>query len=133
MKNVIANDVKLNIAVAALKDSALKIKDLAAMFSVSETTVKRAKKDYAAEAMKKLDEAKAAANATDPMDHYRGYRPRNGRMAIIRSVIAELGKDAKASDLYDRVSELSAQNGLKPIKKTAVYVLMNEEIKKLNK
>lgn len=129
MTNVISNEIKLNIAVTAIQSPELKTKDLAEMFSVSETSVKRAKKAFAEEAMKKLDEAKS--KVADSMDHYRGYRPRNGRMAIIRSVIAELGSDAKASDMYARVSELSAENGLKPIKKTAVYVLMSQEIQKL--
>lgn len=135
MKTVIAADVKLSIAVAALSNPALKTKELAAQFGCGETTVKRAKKDFADEAIKFLEAEKQKLQATvvaDPMDHYRGFRPRNGRMSIIRAVIKELGKDAAASALYERVNELSNEAGLKTIKRTAVYVLMREEIAKLN-
>lgn len=133
MKNVIAADVKLSIAVAALNNPELKVKELAAQFGCGETTVKRAKKDFADEAIAFIEAEKQKAQAVDPMDNYIGYRPRNGRMAIIRQVIKELGVTAAASDLYDRVNELSTEAGLKTIKRTAVYVLMREEIAKLTK
>lgn len=134
MKTVIAADVKLNIAVAAIKNPSLKTKELAAQFGCGETTVKRAKKDFADEAIQFIEAEKQKLQAdqvADPMDHYRGFRPRNGRMSIIRAVIKELGKDAAASALYARVSELSTEAGLKTIKRSAVYVLMREEIAKL--
>jgi len=133
MSNVISNEVKLNIAIAAIQNSELRIKDLAEQFNVSPTSVRRAKENFAEEALLKLEEMQNAQNASlsDPFNNYKGYRPRNGRMSIIRSVIAELGVDANPKEFYDRVSVLSAENDLYPIKRAAVYVLMRQEIAKL--
>lgn len=135
MKIAISNEVKLSIALAALQNSELRIQDLAEQFDVSPSSVKRAKRDYADEALKQLELLKAEQSKViaDPFGNYRGARPRNGRMSIIRAVIAELGAQASPSELYERVAELSLENNLYPIKRSAVYVLMREEFAKLNK
>ena len=135
MKIAISNEVKLSIALAALQNSELRIQDLAEQFDVSPSSVKRAKRDYADEALKQLELLKAEQSKViaDPFGNYRGARPRNGRMSIIRAVIAELGAQASPSELYERVAELSLENNLYPIKRSAVYVRMRAEFAKLNK
>lgn len=120
--------VKLNIAVEAIKQPDLSIKALAAQFNVSESTVRRAKKDYEAEALKAIEllQAPAADAVLDPVDLPRGYRPRNGRMDIIREVANKMGLDSDTKKLYTRVNEIAAERGVEPIKKSAFYVLICE-------
>lgn len=120
--------VKLNIALEALKQPDLTTKALSSQFSVSESTVRRAKKDFAAEAQAAFDLLQApGANAVlDVVEGPRGYRPRNGRMEIIRDVANEMGLDSDTKDLYTRVNEVAAQMGVEPIKKSAFYVLICE-------
>lgn len=51
---VIDTSIKLNIAIEAQKNPTASVKDLSSQFNVSESTVKRAKKDFAEEAAKIL-------------------------------------------------------------------------------
>lgn len=131
----IDNAVKLNIAIEALKQPDLTTKALSSQFSVSESTVRRARKDYAAEAQAAIDAAAATLLqapgasqdlAIEPDELPRGYRPRNGRMEIIRDVAKEMGLDSDTADLYTRVNEVAAEMGVPPIKKSAFYVLICE-------
>lgn len=125
--------VKLNIAIEALKQPDLTTKALSAQFNVSESTVRRAKKDLAAEAQAAIDaaallQAPGASQdlAIEPLELPRGYRPRNGRMEIIRQVTKEMGLDSETKALYTRVNEVAAEMGVEPIKKSAFYVLICE-------
>lgn len=149
MKTAIANDVKMNNVIVALTDITLKNRELAEQFGCSEAAIARAKKAFvenvraqaaaAAEKATKKATAPAAKDATPApastvdVNDNRGFRPRNGRMNIIRQAINELGgAKADPSAVYDRVCELSKKAKLHPIKRTAVYVLMREEIAKLH-
>lgn len=127
-KATIDSNVKLNIALEALKQPELTTKALSLQFNVSESTVRRAKKDFAEEALKALEILQApAANAVlEPVEAPRGFRPRNGRMEIIRDVAAEMGLDSETKDLYTRVNEVALEMGVEPIKKSAFYVLICE-------
>lgn len=121
--------VKLNIAVEALKNPALKTKELADMFDVSERTVRRVKNEYAEAALKAFEEMKAKeleAVAASKSKGPKGWRPRNGRMSIIREVVDKMGVDAKTSDVYAEVNRISVERGVDPIIKTAFYVLVCE-------
>ncbi|MNE16907.1 hypothetical protein D3C80_1098670 [compost metagenome] len=97
--------------------------------------MRRAKKDLAAEAQAAIDAAAATLLqapgasqdlAVEPLDLPRGYRPRNGRMEIIRDVANQMGLDSETKDLYTRVNEVAAEMGVEPIKKSAFYVLICE-------
>ena len=127
--------VKMNIAIASIKQPDLTTKALSTQFGVSESTVRRAKKDLAAEAQAAIDAAAATLLqapgasqdlAIEPLELPRGYRPRNGRMEIIRDVANEMGLDSETKDLYTRVNEVAAEMGVEPIKKSAFYVLICE-------
>lgn len=127
---VIDTSVKLDIALEALKQPTLTTKELSAQFNVSESTVRRAKKDYATEALKAFEllQAPGASQdlAVEPLELPRGYRPRNGRMEIIRDVGQQMGLDSDTKALYTRVNEVAAELGVEPIKKSAFYVLICE-------
>lgn len=56
----------------------------------------------------------------------KGFRPRNGRMDIIRAVVEKMGVKASTADLFAKVNEVSEARGLKPIQKTAFYTLVSE-------
>lgn len=56
----------------------------------------------------------------------KGFRPRNGRMDIIRAVVQKMGVAATTADLFAKVNEVSVARGLKPINKTAFYTLVSE-------
>lgn len=56
----------------------------------------------------------------------KGFRPRNGRMDIIRAVVEKMGVDTPTSELFAKVNEVSIARGLKPIQKTAFYTLVSE-------
>lgn len=56
----------------------------------------------------------------------KGFRPRNGRMDIIRAVVQKMGVNASTADLFEKVNEVSVARGLKPIQKTAFYTLVSE-------
>lgn len=169
---IVDTSVKLNIAIEAQKNPTATAKELSAQFNVSESTVKRARKDFAEEAAKILalpvtstpvpleavrevaqqlilaPVTEAPVDTTPPpvaaaaevspavaisaptfaadSDRHRGYRARNGRMDIIRDVANQMGLDSPTKDLYTRVNEVAAEQGVKPIGKPAFYVLICE-------
>lgn len=72
-----------------------------------------------------LDTPKGKADLQHKPDE-KGFRPRNGRMDIIRAVVEKMGVDASTADLFAKVNEVSVARGLKPIQKTAFYTLVSE-------
>ncbi|MNN70703.1 hypothetical protein D3C81_1865750 [compost metagenome] len=72
-----------------------------------------------------LDTPKGKATLQHKPDE-KGFRPRNGRMDIIRAVVEKMGVDASTADLFAKVNEVSVARGLKPIQKTAFYTLVSE-------
>lgn len=72
-----------------------------------------------------LDTPKGKANLQHKPDE-KGFRPRNGRMDIIRAVVEKMGVNASTADLFAKVNEVSEARGLKPIQKTAFYTLVSE-------
>lgn len=74
---------------------------------------------------------KAAASKTPAKPDDKGFRPRNGRMDIIRAVVNAMGVGTPTQELLDKVNEVSKQRGLKEINKTAFYTLVSEVRKEL--
>lgn len=68
---------------------------------------------------------KKGAKASNKPDE-KGFRPRNGRMDIIRAVVNKMGAEAKTNELFDQVNKVSVMRGLNPINKTAFYTLVSE-------
>jgi len=134
---IIADDVKLNIAVAALKNPDLKNRELAEMFDVSETTVKRSKKNYAEDALKVFEAEKAAeaeklaaknkpskkAKAEDVPVGKKGYKPRNGRWMILDAMFAELGFEDSAK-LYEEANKRGVAAGLPLLNRASFYAML---------
>lgn len=75
--------------------------------------------------MAMLDTPQGKASLQHKPDE-KGFRPRNGRMDIIRAVVAKMGVAATTADLFAKVNEVSVARGLKPINKTAFYTLVSE-------
>ncbi len=128
----VAKEVKVAIAVEAVKTPGTKAIVLATQFNVSESTVRRAIKEFEAEAKALIEaEAKAQADAaTKPVKAKRvktptvptgplGYKGRNGRWNIINSVISELGYDAEFSTIYVEVCKRSVAQGLTELNKNS--------------
>lgn len=67
---------------------------------------------------------KKGAKASKPDE--KGFRPRNGRMDIIRAVVNKMGAEAKTTELFEQVNKVSVMRGLNPINKTAFYTLVSE-------
>ena len=78
-----------------------------------------------AQIMAMLDTPQGKATLQHKPDE-KGFRPRNGRMDIIRAVVAKMGVAATTADLFAKVNEVSVARGLKPINKTAFYTLVSE-------
>ncbi len=76
-------------------------------------------------------EGKAAANKSPSKPDDKGFRPRNGRMDIIRAVVKAMGASTATQELLDKVNEVSKQRGLKAINKTAFYTLVSEVRKEM--
>lgn len=74
---------------------------------------------------------KAAANKAPSKPDDKGFRPRNGRMDIIRAVVKAMGVATPTQDLLAKVNEVSVSQGLKEIQKTAFYTLVSEVRKEL--
>ncbi|AND75006.1 hypothetical protein pf16_83 [Pseudomonas phage pf16] len=74
---------------------------------------------------------KAAAGKAPSKPDDKGFRPRNGRMDIIRAVVNAMGVGTPTQELLDKVNEVSKQRGLKEINKTAFYTLVSEVRKEL--
>lgn len=74
---------------------------------------------------------KAAASKSPSKPDDKGFRPRNGRMDIIRAVVNAMGVGTPTQELLDKVNEVSKQRGLKEINKTAFYTLVSEVRKEL--
>lgn len=73
----------------------------------------------------------AAANKAPSKPDDKGFRPRNGRMDIIRAVVKAMGVSTATQELLDKVNEVSVSRGLKAINKTAFYTLVSEVRKEL--
>lgn len=134
----ISNETKIEIAMAAIKEPGIKNLALAAMFGVSESSVRRAKKDFAAEAQAKLDELNAKQAQTQSKEtktkkkkfqdfptRDRGFQGFNGRVAIHDQVFAELGLDAKSKELFDECNKRAVEYGLRPISRGSFYAMLS--------
>lgn len=73
----------------------------------------------------------AAASKAPSKPDDKGFRPRNGRMDIIRAVVKAMGVATATQELLDKVNEVSVSRGLKAINKTAFYTLVSEVRKEL--
>lgn len=131
MKVEIAKDVKLAIAVAAIKTPAKAIV-FATQFGVSESTVRRAIKAYEAEAKTFIE---AELNADKQEGRARGWQGRNGRMSMIRQAMAEVAPKGDVTKLeanhmgaiFDKMCELADQAGIAKISRSVVTYLANAE------
>lgn len=138
MIKTVAVETKLNLAVEALKNPAMTAKELAKKFDVSESTAKRARKEYMEEAGKKIaemlkaeEQAKKATKgkrtqATDnPTTGPRGFRPRNGRWVILNQMFAEMGFDKPSKELWDEANKRSKAAGLKELNRGSFYAMLS--------
>jgi transposase-like protein len=122
--NTIANEVKLNIAVAAIENNT-SVKELAVEFGVSESTVKRAKVAFAEaakaaiEAKNKPKKAKRTKAVEVETSGVRGFKPRNGRVTIIKSMIPREAEFASFNELWEEFNNICVANGLTKMNKNS--------------
>lgn len=132
----VAKEVKVAIAVEAVKTPGTKAIVLATQFGVSESTVRRAIKEFETEAKALIEaEAKKAAapktvkakrskveNAAEAGP--RGYKGRNGRWSILNALFDEKGIDSPVAELYVEANKRSVEAGLNPLNKNSFYAMV---------
>lgn len=120
--NKISEEAKLLMAVESIKHPEMKVK----MFRVSETSVRRAVKNYAQQAEEFIaaqqgeQEPEAIEN---PPTGKRGYKPRNGRWAVLDAMFDELGFEMGAKEQWMEANKRSIEAGLKPLNRNTFYAM----------
>lgn len=62
----------------------------------------------------------------------RGGKARNGRVALVRSVISSLPRDATVKDIYEEAQKQSDKEGLPKISKGSFISIVHQVMKKMN-
>lgn len=139
MKNVIAQEVKVEIAALFVNNNELKVKEVAERFGVSERSVRRFKADFVQEAIEMLQkkvEAKKAAEQEKKEEKKvskRGGKGRNGRWEIIWGVVADMTLEAKSKDLLAEINKRSVEAGLNELSRNAGYAMLSAARKSVAK
>lgn len=124
--NKISEEAKLLMAVESIKHPDMTIKGLAEMFRVSETSVRRAVKNYAQQAEEFIAAQQGEQEPEvieNPPTGKRGFKPRNGRWAVLDAMFDELGFEMGAKEQWMEANKRSIEAGLKPLNRNTFYAM----------